>query len=155
MSWTKPTTRRCAWKMTSRVFLDTGILTLFLAKNCPQKIKELMDNIKAGNIEGHTLAPVLVETFFHVCKLDGIDDAKVSIHSLLKEYPLRIGEQDTSLVVSAGALKCQHKGNLSYIDCLSIAYCLNNKCAFHTTEKSLKTIPGNTLQRLQVIKYTF
>jgi predicted nucleic acid-binding protein len=141
--------------MANKAYLDAGILTLFLAKNCPPKIKALMGDIKAGTIEGHVLAPVLVETFFHICKLDGIDEAKVSINSLLKEHPLHVGEQDTSLVVSAGVLKCQHKDTLSYIDCLSIAYCLNNKCTFHTTEKKLKKIPGNSLLRLHTVKYAF
>ena len=141
--------------MGNKAYLDAGILTLYLAKNCPQKINELMTSIKAGTVEGHVLAPVLTEAFSHICKLDGIDDAKVSINTLLKEHPLHVGEQDTSLVVSAGVLKCQHRDSLSYIDCLSIAYCLNNKCTFHTTEKKLKKIPGNTLQRLQVVKYSF
>lgn len=141
--------------MGNKAFLDAGFLTLFLAKNCPVKIKELMSNIRAGSIEGHILAPVLVEVFYHVCKLDGIDEAKLAMMTLLKEYPLRVSEQNNSLVISAGVLKCQHKDTLSYTDCLSIAYCLNNKCTFHTTEKKLKKIPGNTLQRLQVVKYTF
>lgn len=141
--------------MTNRAYLDAGIVALFLAKDCPQKIKELMDKIKAGSVEGHVLAPVLIEAFFQICKLDGIDDAKVSLNSFFKQYPLVVGTQDTSLIISAGVLKCQHRNTLSYIDCMSIAYCLNNKCAFHTTEKQLQKIPGNTLQKLNVVKYKF
>jgi hypothetical protein len=40
-------------------------------------------------------------------------------------------------------------------DCMSIAFCLNNGVTFHTTEKNLKKIPHNTLQRLKVVKYKF
>jgi hypothetical protein len=65
--------------MGNKAYLDAGILTLYLAKNCPQKINVLMASIKAGTVE----APVLTEAFSHICKLDGIDDAKVSINSLL------------------------------------------------------------------------
>ncbi len=141
--------------MKTKAYLDTGILTLFLASDCPQKINELMGKVKDGTMEGHVLAQVLVEVFFHVCKLDGIEDAKVALNSLREQYPLKIAEQDTSLVVSAGILKCQHKDTLSYTDCMSIAYCLNNKCIFHTTEKNIKKIPANTLQKLNVVKYSF
>nr|MDO8108908.1 PIN domain-containing protein [Candidatus Sigynarchaeota archaeon] len=141
--------------MTSKAYLDTGVLTLFLARNCPLKVQELMDNIKKAKIEGHLLAPVLTEVFLHICKLDGIDSAKISMNSLLKQYPFKIGEQDTSLIISAGILKCQHRETLSYVDCMSIAYCLNNNCVFHTTEKKIKKIPGNTLQKLDVVKYKF
>jgi len=138
-----------------KAYLDAGIVALFLAKDCPLKIKELMEKIKSGSVEGHVLAPVLIESFFQICKLDGIDDAKVAINSFLKQYPLHVGTQDTSLVISAGVLKCQHRTSLSYIDCMSIAYCLNNKFTFHTTEKKLQKIPGNTLQKMKIVKYKF
>ena len=141
--------------MIEKAYLDAGIISLFYAKDCPPKIKDLLEKIKAGSIEGHILAPVLIEAFFNICKIDGIEDAKISINSFLKQYPLHVGSEETSLVISAGVLKCQHRDSLSYIDCMSIAYCLNNKCTFHSTEKELKKIQGNTLQKLHIVKYNF
>lgn len=49
----------------------------------------------------------------------------------------------------------QHRASLSYIDCISIGYCLNNNTEFHTTEKTLKQIKDNTLDKLKVKKYRF
>ncbi|MHA1371572.1 MAG: PIN domain-containing protein [Promethearchaeota archaeon] len=141
--------------MKKKICLDTGILTLHFARDCPPKVEEFMKKIKNRDIEAHVLAPVLSEFFFHVCKLDGIEIAKISINSLLEQYPLVVVKHDTSLIVSAGILKCQHRNTLSYIDCMSISYCLNNKLEFHTTEKKVKKIPGNTLQKLRIVKYQY
>jgi hypothetical protein len=59
------------------------------------------------------------------------------------------------LIFSAGKLKCQNRKTLSYNDCLSIGFCLNNQAEFHTTEKNLKNIPNNTLKRLKTEIYKF
>ncbi|MHA1794225.1 MAG: PIN domain-containing protein [Promethearchaeota archaeon] len=141
--------------MKNKVYLDTGVLTLFLSRNCPPKVENLMQKINKGTIEAHVLAPVLSELFFHACKLDGIDSAKIAVNSLIEEYPFIIANLDKSLIMSTGILKCQHKNTLSYNDCMSIAYCLNNNIEFHTTEKNLRKIPSNTLQRLRIVKYQF
>ena len=42
-----------------------------------------------------------------------------------------------------------------YIDCMGIAISLSKKIPFHTTEKKLKQIPNNVLEKLKVVKYTF
>ena len=46
-------------------------------------------------------------------------------------------------MIKAGLLKCQHAKVLSYNDCFAIAYALNKKFTFHTTEKGLKEIQPN------------
>jgi hypothetical protein len=58
-----------------------------------------------------------------------------------------------TILMAAGKMKCQHRTVLSYIDCMSIAHTLKMNIPFHTTEKKLKQIPGNVLQRLKVVKY--
>ena len=103
----------------------------------------------------HILKPVLIETFKHLCHLHGIEFAKITILSFINQYPIHLIEFDIALIIKAGTLKCQNPKTLSYIDCMSIAYTLNSKITFHTTEKTLKKIPSTTLKRLKVVEYRF
>ena len=133
--------------------LDTGVVHLFLTKNCPGMVINLMNRIKSGKTRACIVSPVISELFYHLCKVDGKEDAKIAVNSFLEQYPVHYIDLDKSMMLSTGVLKCQHRARLSYIDCMSIAYCLKNKVPFHTTEKKIKTIPQNTLKRLKVVKY--
>jgi len=114
-----------------------------------------MDRIQARVDEAHVLKPVLCEAFVNICKINGKDHANQSITSFTRSFPLIQVELDESLVLFAGLLKCQHRDTLSYIDCMSIAYCINNKIEFHTTEKTLKRILPETSNKLKIIVYQF
>ncbi|NMC04358.1 MAG: type II toxin-antitoxin system VapC family toxin [Candidatus Lokiarchaeota archaeon] len=138
--------------MTSACF-DTGVLTLYATKDCPARINEVMNKVKKGELEAHVLSPVLSELFFHLCKLSGQEKATIFVNSLLESHQVNVILPDKVLSISAGKLRCQHRSTLSYIDCMSIAHALKVNIPFHTTEKKLKQIPGNVLQRLKVVKY--
>jgi hypothetical protein len=114
-----------------------------------------MKEIAQEKVRACVFKPVLIEAFNHLCKAHGKESAKVQLMSFTRKFPVVQRDLDDSLVFTAGLLKCQHSKNLSYIDCISIAYCLNNKEEFHTTEKLLKRIPENTLKKLKVVKYEF
>ena len=55
------------------------------------------------------------------------------------------------IITEAGLLKCQHYDELSYNDCFAVAYALNKKLTFHTTEKNL----GKILPNLRIKSYIF
>ncbi len=136
-----------------RICLDAGVLGIFFSTDCTQQVQELMNGIKNQTYQAHVLKSVLCESYYHVCEVNGREIATVQLSSLVRRYPLILVDLDESLIYFTGLLKCQHKNTLSYIDCMSIAYCLNNHIPFHTTEKTLTKILANTLQKLKVVKY--
>jgi len=126
--------------MKKKACLDTGIITQLYSKEPPNNILHFMNSIKAGKIEAYVLSPIIVEAFYHICKLKGNVNAETTIATFLKTYPIKIVNLNQSLIFKAGILKCQHRAELSYNDCYAIAFSLNKKITFHTTEKSLRKI---------------
>ncbi|OLS11983.1 MAG: hypothetical protein RBG13Loki_4392 [Promethearchaeota archaeon CR_4] len=137
------------------ICLDTGVLSIYFSKNVTKEITLLMTKIKLKQVEAHVLKPVLVEVFWHLCRVHGIDTAKSILLSFVNQVPIEQVELTLPLIIKAGTIKCQIPSGLSYIDCMCIAYSLNLKIPFHTTEKTLKTIPTFILQRLKVVEYRF
>ena len=135
--------------MTKGICLDTGLLTLFYSKNPPNTIIELMNQIKQKKIRAYIVWPVLIEVYKHLCILKGKTYAESTITSLINNYPVSVINLDISLILKAGALKCQHRTTLSYNDCIIIAYSLNKKLVLHTTEKDLPKIPNLTIKKYQ------
>jgi predicted nucleic acid-binding protein len=114
-----------------------------------------MNDMKNGNFSANVVKPVLSEVFFHLCTTRGASEATIQLKNLLDNYLIALVDLDRDLLFSAGKLRCQHASTLSYIDCMSIAYCLDSGAEFHTTEKKIKQIPHNTLARLRVVKYAW
>ena len=137
------------------ICLDTGILGIYLSTNPGKKVHNLFLGIRKGLTKAFVLKPVLIETFFHLCKLEGKEIASIKLTNLKNQLPFNFVDLDDSLILKAGILKCQHHTSLSYIDCMSIAFCLNTNTPFHTTEKLIKKIPNNTLNQLKIEKYSF
>ncbi|MGV9199617.1 MAG: PIN domain-containing protein [Promethearchaeia archaeon] len=141
--------------MSPKICLDAGVLDIHFSKNCTQKVKKLMDSILRKDIQAYILRSILIESYYHLCKLKGNEIAQITITSFLNKYPINLVHISNDLIYSAGKLKCQNRKTLSYNDCLSIAFCLNKKVAFHTTEKNLEHVPNTTLKRLKIEKYRF
>ena len=137
------------------ICLDTGILGIYLSINPGKKIQTLIQNIRKGLTKAFVLKPVLIEVFYNLCKIEGKEIASIKIANLRSQIPFNLVDLDDSLILKAGILKCQHRTSLSYIDCMSIAFCLNTNTTFHTTEKMIKKIPNNTLNQLKIEKYSF
>ncbi len=138
-----------------KICLDAGVLGIYFSSQRTSEVKGLMDSISAGKLGAYMLKHVLVEVHFHLCKDQGITEANTQIINFQTQYPVSLVDLDDSLILHAGKLKCQHVGTLSYIDCMTIAFCLRENAELHTTEKLLKQIPNNTLQRLRFVKYNF
>lgn len=114
---------------------------LYLSKNPPQEIELLIKRIQNKEISATVMAPILIEVFKHLCVKKGNDFAINSLNSFRVRVPLEIGQLTDSLIIAAGKLKCQYRGILSYIDCIIVAYAIDQKVELHTTEKELKNIP--------------
>ena len=136
--------------MTNDVCLDSGVITLFYSKTPPNKISELMKDIKNKKIKAFIVWPIIIEVFKHLCILKGKVHAENTITSFINSYPVNLVDLDESLILKAGALKCQFQTKLSYNDCMVVAYSLNKKFTLHTTEKDLPKIPN-----LSVKEYKF
>jgi len=137
--------------MGKMICLDTGMITLLYSKDTPQSIMQLFKNIKEEKIEAHVLSPLIAESFFHICKLSGKVAAETILATFLNTFPIKLINLNQSLIIKAGLLKCQHAKILSYNDCFAIAYALNKKLTFHTTEKNI----GNIFPTLKLKTYTF
>ncbi len=135
--------------------IDAGVLGIHFSDDPTQEVKELMDSVLTEKIIAYILRPILIEAYFHICKLKGVEVAQITIASFIQKYPVELVNITDDLIFSAGKLKCQNRKTLSYNDCLTIAFCLNNKAEFHTIEKNLKKIPNNTLRRLKTVTYKF
>jgi predicted nucleic acid-binding protein len=138
-----------------KICIDAGVLGIHFSKNPTKEVIRLMDAILKKEIQAFIMKPILIESYYHLCIIKGIEIAKIVITSFLKKYPVNLESIDESLIFSAGKLKCQNRKILSYNDCLSIAFCLNNKVELHTTEMNLQSIPNYTLKRLKIQKYSF
>ncbi len=130
---------------------DTGVFSIFFSKECTAKVSSVMQQLKKGSLYARVVSPVVSEILYHACTIEGKERAQVLVNSLLEDYNIDVISPDKVLLFSAGILRCQHRTTLSYIDCMSIAHALRSSIPFHTTEKKLKQIPGNVLQRLKVV----
>ncbi len=137
--------------MGKQICLDTGLITLFYAKDVPNPIIQLMKEIKERKIEAYIVLPIMTEVFYHICKLNGKIAAESIIASFLSLYPIKLVQLNKSLIIKAGYLKCKHHKDLSYNDCFALAFALNKKFTFHTTEKGLEKLFPN----LKVRPYNF
>ena len=137
--------------MGKQICLDTGVITLLYSRDTPQSISNLFKNIRETKVEAYILSPIISEAFYHICKLDGKVAAETKIASFLNSYPIKLVNLNQSLIIKAGLLKCQYAKVLSYNDCFAIAYALNRKFTFHTTEKGFKEI----LPDLKLKTYNF
>lgn len=137
--------------MGKQICLDTGIITLLYSKDQPEEISKLFTQIMKNEIEAHVVSPIMTESFYHICKLIGKGAAETTVVTFLNTYPIKLINLNQSLIIKAGLLKFQYYQELSYNDCFAIAYALNKKLAFHTTEKNLKKI----LPNLNVKSYIF
>jgi len=137
--------------MKKQICLDTGIITLLYSKGKPNQITTLFNQIRKDELEAHIVSPIITEAFFQICKLRGKIDAEITIATFLNTYPIKLINLNQSLIIKAGLLKCQHYNELSYNDCFAVAYALNKKLTFHTTEKNL----GKILPNLRIKSYIF
>ncbi len=135
--------------------IDTGVLMIYFSHDPTPKVSQLFKDCIEGKINIHLLKPIIVETVKQLCKLNNIDRAKTIILSFLHKVPVSLIDIDTSLAINAGVLKWQNNGMLSTVDSIAMAYAINKKLPFHTTEKKLKKIPASLLQRLKIVKYDF
>ena len=136
--------------MGKNICLDAGIITLHYTRDDLSRISTLMMQIQQKKIIASTIAPILVESYNHLCKANGVIQTEETLASFLNQYPIDIVPISTDLIFKAGQLKCQYRSILSYNDCLIIALSLNQKLILHTTEKNLPKIPN-----LKIKAFTF
>jgi predicted nucleic acid-binding protein len=138
--------------MSSVALLDTGVILAFYCGTPEPNLVHLMERIKSGGIAGVLMRTTLVETLSQLCKQPGgVTFAESTIASFLKNYSILVQDFDSSVAFKAGKLKCQHRRKLSSVDCVAIAYALNNNISFHTTEKELHEI----IPKLKLETYSF
>ncbi|MHA1719474.1 MAG: PIN domain-containing protein, partial [Promethearchaeota archaeon] len=133
-----------------KVCLDAGILAIFFSKDISSEANDLLKSILQLETHAYILKPILIESYYHLCKVKGAYHAESTIKSFLFKYPIKIEPISEDLIYSAGKIKCQNRKILSYNDSLAISYCLNNNITFYTTEKNLKDKSNTTLSKLRI-----
>ena len=138
-----------------KVCFDTGIFGIYFGKEVTDKKKvlQIFEGSLSNKYEIHVLKPVLSEVFYHLCLHKGKNYARSKILSIKEIYPIVQISLDDDLINKTGQIKCKNRKNLSYIDCMSISYCLLNKIQFHTTDKKIKQIPEPLLDTLKIVEY--
>ena len=136
--------------MITKINLDTGLITLFLMENPPEKVVKLFTNIKSEKIKAFIVPPILTEVYKHLCVANGKIFAQNGVIIILERYPIILVEMTKSLIIKAGELKYQYRNELSYVDCFLLACGMLNKLEIHTTEKEFPSIPN-----LKIVKYQF
>lgn len=136
--------------MDRKIFLDTGVITLFFAKDFPPAIARLKTQLAAGEVNGFTISPLLVEVFFQLCKLRGKDFARTCLRRVEDELLITRIEISRIIEGQAGELKCVYRTKLSYNDCIAIVCALQENIPLYTTEKAFPTI-----EKLRIQKFEF
>ena len=96
--------------------------------------------------EVHVLSPASSEVFYHLCKIEGKSIARTKLLSFKELYSISTIPLNDDILLKAGELKCQNRSPYPLFDCFSIAYCLLEQIAFHTTETRLRQIPPNNFE---------
>ena len=133
-----------------KISLDTGIISLYLAKDVPQNITRLFQTIEENKIKAFTVSVILTEVYKHLCVQNGKFYAESVLISFLQKGLIEVAEINHSIVIKAGELKCKYRKTLSYNDCFLLAFSLLNSYEVHTTEKSVPSI-----YKLKVVPYIF
>ena len=136
--------------MTRNINLDTGIITLFLMQNPPEKINQLFEKMRVGKLKAFVVPPILTEVYKHLCIAKGKIFAQNGVILVIERYNIQLVDITVSIIIKAGELKCQYRNMLSYVDCFLLAHGMIRKFETHTTEKNLPRIPN-----LKIIKYVF
>jgi len=119
------------------ICLDTGLITLNYAKEIPESVFSLFNEIKLGYTPVFLTEIVLVEAYTKITQSFGKEFAQAAINNFIAKIPFTPIIIDLELIKRAGNLKMMYIRKLSYTDCISIAFCIQNKIKFHTTEKEL------------------
>jgi predicted nucleic acid-binding protein len=138
-----------------KICFDTGVLSIYFGKDIPErkKILSILEKIATMTYEVHILSPVFSEVFYHLCKIEGKIEARTKLLSFKELYSISTIQLSDDILLKAGELKCQNRSILSFIDCFSIAYCLLEQIAFHTTETKLREIPQIISKRMNITSY--
>jgi predicted nucleic acid-binding protein len=137
--------------MLHRVCIDAGIIMQYYARDCPENISALFDEIKKDKVKAFVPRIILVEAFFNICKSKGKAVAESSMNNFMETMPVEIIQVEKDIMFKAGALKCQFRHTLSYNDCTMIALALNRKLTLHTTEKEIK----KKIRAIELVEHSF
>ena len=102
-----------------------------------KRVLTILEQIATMTCEVHVLSPVFWEVFYHLCKIEGKSIARTKLLSFKELYSISTIPLNDDILLKAGELKCQNRSLLSFINCFSIAYCLLEQIAFHTTENEI------------------
>ena len=133
--------------MKNNIFLDTGILGLYLNKE--EKVVNIIKSQKKELFNFISSELNLIELFNHLCIEKGIEEAKAIVQNLRNSDIINCIPIDQHITETAGILKCQHR-NLSIVDAVICAEALDRNCFIYTTETHF-----NEIKNLKVKKFDF
>ena len=131
--------------MKSTIFLDTGVMSLYLSGN-----KNLQDDIRSKLKKNYRFISSelnYIELFSHVCKKKGKVNAQVILENLRRENVIQFTSLTEKISILAGELKCKYS-NLSMIDSVIIAEVLTRNLTLYTTESGFDEIENLKVKKI-------
>ena len=131
--------------MKSTIFLDTGVMSLYLSGN-----KNLQDDIRSKLKKNYRFISSelnYIELFSHVCKKKGKVNAQVILENLRRENVIQFTSLTEKISILAGELKCKYS-NLSMVDSVIIAEVLTRNLTLYTTESGFDEIENLKVKKI-------
>ena len=131
--------------MKSTIFLDTGVMSLYLSGN-----KNLQDDIRSKLKKNYRFISSelnYIELFSHVCKKKGKVNAQVILENLRRENVIQFTSLTEKVSILAGELKCKYS-NLSMVDSVIIAEVLTRNLTLYTTESGFDEIENLKVKKI-------
>jgi len=131
--------------MKNAIFLDTGVISLYLSGN-----RSVQDDIRSKlKKKFHFFSSELnyIELFSHVCKKKGKVNAQVILENLRREDVIQFVSITKKVSILAGELKCTYS-NLSMVDSVIIAEVLTRNLTLYTTESGFDGVESLKVKKI-------
>lgn len=142
--------------MSQKILLDSGLIVAFCSKNPPKKISKLFEKISEKQFHAMVVKFQISEIAFHLCKLYNKETTQQLIYSVIDKYNIQLLDPSTDLLVDVGLFRKNYPKILSYVDCIMLLLCNQEKIIFHTTEKRLKNLLSvDLINKVKIVQYAF
>lgn len=131
--------------MKSTIFVDSGVLSLYLS-NHENTLREIRS---AKKVQSNILSSELsyIELFNHLCREKGKINAQVMMENLRQGPTIEFIPVEEKISILAGELKCKYKF-LSTVDAVIIAEALTRNIFIYTTETHFKDVENLKVKKI-------
>ena len=145
--------------MKKKVILDTGVITILVAKKSRDEIKKLLNQLSnEGDLQGYVTKPILLEVAKHLSLVYKKEEVTSIIFSFLRTLKIIVIDPDINTYIRAGRLQYNNITILSACDSLTITLARNKeeKYTLYTTDSKMINESRNIkkLVNYKIFRYT-